>query len=60
MVEVAHSVPVVARVIIAAELYALLVCLFLGLASIIVGADIGRFHLVGYSLVDFYREVKPG
>ena len=60
MVEVAHSVPVCSGIIVAAELYALLICLFLGLTAIIVGADIGRFHLVGYSLVGFYREVKPG
>ena len=41
VVEVAHAAPVVAGIIVAAELYALFICLFLGLSAIIVGTDIG-------------------
>ena len=59
MVEVAHSAPVCSGIIVAAELIAVFVSPFFGFASVIVGADVGGFHLVSYALVGFHREIHP-
>ena len=61
VVKVAHAVPVVARVFIAAE--ANLWCLFVSPCQssslVIITADVGRIHLVGSAFISFCGEVGP-
>ena len=59
VVKVAHAAPVFAGIVDAAEFIAVFFCPFLGFASVIVGADVGGFHLVSYALVGFHREIHP-
>ena len=61
VVEVAHAIPVVARVILVAEtqLRTLADSPVVGATTIIVVADVGRIHAVGRALVCLYREVGP-
>ena len=61
MVEIAHAVPAVARIFIAAKcnLGSLFVSPCQCFSIVIITADVGRIHLVGYALIFLYGEVCP-
>ena len=59
MVEVAHTVPSFAGIVVGAQRIAILRGPSLGLAAIVIGADIGRCHLIGLTVVGLLGEVHP-
>ena len=59
VVEVTHAGPVIAGVFVFAEAIAVGCGPFLGLAAIVVGADVGGEHLVVLTVIGFLGEVNP-
>ena len=59
VVEVTHARPVIAGVFVFAEAIAVGCGPFLGLAAIVVGADVGGEHLVVLTVIGFLGEVNP-
>ena len=59
MIKVSHTAPVLAGVVVGADLIAVLFGPFLGCAAIVVSADVGGDHLVGLAFVGLAGEVHP-
>ena len=59
VIQVAHTIPTFASVIMGAEAVAVFCCPFLGVASVIVAHDVCRHHLVGHTVIGLSGEIHP-
>ena len=59
VIQIAHAAPALAGIVVGAELVAVLRGPFLRITAIVVGTDVGRYHLVVLAFPALFGEVHP-